>query len=196
MGPDRPPSRPAILLVGRVHGVRVSKCPRSTDCCRNLTSLCVTSAGSRRPPSELWPPPSRRPWLPTRSSGCSFGFVEFASRAHSKRAFRSSASGCSSGPPRRSSSGCRGLPGDSEAARGRSRRRNWGRSGWRWTCAPSLCPTAGSLLVTETRVAGVDARGRRSFRRYWRLVGPFSVLIRRRWLAAIARTASRDLSGV
>jgi hypothetical protein len=30
---------------------------------------------------------------------------------------------------------------------------------------------------------------RRSFRRYWLVVGPFSALIRRRWLAAIARRA-------
>jgi hypothetical protein len=50
-------------------------------------------------------------------------------------------------------------------------------------------PGGGSLLVTETRVAAVDERARRSFLRYWRLVAPFSALIRRRWLAAIARSA-------
>jgi hypothetical protein len=48
----------------------------------------------------------------------------------------------------------------------------------------------GSLLRTETRVAAVDERARRAFRRYWRLVGPFSALIRRRWLAAAARRAA------
>ena len=62
-------------------------------------------------------------------------------------------------------------------------------------------PSAGSVLIvanflaeervdgrtrlsTETRVAAVDEGARRAFRRYWRLVGPFSALIRRRWLAA------------
>jgi hypothetical protein len=44
-----------------------------------------------------------------------------------------------------------------------------------------------SLLVTETRVAAVDPAARRAFRRYWLAVGPFSGLIRRRWLAAAER---------
>jgi hypothetical protein len=47
----------------------------------------------------------------------------------------------------------------------------------------------GSRLTTETRVAAVDEAARRAFARYWRLVGPFSALIRRRWLARIAREA-------
>ncbi|SRR6266508_899697 len=51
-------------------------------------------------------------------------------------------------------------------------------------------PGGCSLLVTETRVAAVDEHARRAFLRYWRLVGPFSRLIRRRWLAAIARSAA------
>ncbi len=45
----------------------------------------------------------------------------------------------------------------------------------------------GALLVTETRIAAPDAAARRAFRRYWLAVGPFSALIRRRWLAATAR---------
>jgi hypothetical protein len=49
---------------------------------------------------------------------------------------------------------------------------------------------AGCLLSTETRVAAVDERARRAFRRYWLVIGPFSKLIRRRWLAAIARRAA------
>jgi hypothetical protein len=49
---------------------------------------------------------------------------------------------------------------------------------------------AGSRLLTETRVAAVDEEALRAFARYWRLVGPFSALIRRRWLAAAARAAS------
>jgi ribosomal protein S18 acetylase RimI-like enzyme len=44
-----------------------------------------------------------------------------------------------------------------------------------------------SLLVTETRVAAADAGARRRFAAYWTVVGPFSKLIRRRWLAGLAR---------
>jgi hypothetical protein len=44
----------------------------------------------------------------------------------------------------------------------------------------------GSLLTTETRVHGLTRRARRLFRLYWLVVGPFSALIRRRWLRAIA----------
>lgn len=48
----------------------------------------------------------------------------------------------------------------------------------------------GSLLTTETRVHTRTPRARRLFRLYWLLVGPFSALIRRRWLRAIARAAA------
>jgi hypothetical protein len=44
----------------------------------------------------------------------------------------------------------------------------------------------GSRLSTETRVLAVDDRARRAFRLYWLAIGPFSALIRRRWLRAIA----------
>jgi hypothetical protein len=44
-------------------------------------------------------------------------------------------------------------------------------------------PSGGSGLVTETRVGDVDL----AFRLYWLVVGPFSALIRRRWLRAVAR---------
>ncbi len=43
-------------------------------------------------------------------------------------------------------------------------------------------------LSTETRISGVDEQARRAFRRYWRFVGPFSALIRRRWLAGVRRS--------
>ncbi len=45
----------------------------------------------------------------------------------------------------------------------------------------------GCVLSTETRVDCVGAGARRAFRTYWLVVGPFSALIRRRWLAAVAR---------
>jgi hypothetical protein len=46
----------------------------------------------------------------------------------------------------------------------------------------------GARLSTETRVAATDATARRAFRLYWLVVGPFSALIRRRWLTAAARS--------
>jgi hypothetical protein len=35
-------------------------------------------------------------------------------------------------------------------------------------------------------VQAVDEAARRAFRRYWLVIGPFSALIRRRWLKRIA----------
>jgi hypothetical protein len=43
----------------------------------------------------------------------------------------------------------------------------------------------GSRLRTETRVQATNERARRRFRVYWLAIGPFSALIRRRWLRAI-----------
>jgi hypothetical protein len=43
------------------------------------------------------------------------------------------------------------------------------------------------FLSTETRVLALDGEARKAFRRYWLLVGPFSALIRKRWLAAASR---------
>ena len=55
-----------------------------------------------------------------------------------------------------------------------------------------LAPTAdGTFLSTETRIAGTDPAGTRTFRRYWRLVMPGSALIRRDMLRATAVRAER-----
>ena len=48
-----------------------------------------------------------------------------------------------------------------------------------------------TLLSTETRVVCGDAASRRKFRLYWRVVGPFSGLIRRSMLRAIRREVER-----
>jgi len=47
----------------------------------------------------------------------------------------------------------------------------------------------GCVLSTETRVRASTGRARLAFRGYWLVIGPFSALIRRRWLRAIARSA-------
>jgi hypothetical protein len=47
----------------------------------------------------------------------------------------------------------------------------------------------GSRLATETRVRALDDRARRRFRLYWLAIGPFSGLIRRRWLRAVQEAA-------
>jgi len=48
----------------------------------------------------------------------------------------------------------------------------------------------GSRLTTETRILATDESARRTFAVYWRLIYPGSALIRRGWLAAIARRAT------
>jgi hypothetical protein len=51
----------------------------------------------------------------------------------------------------------------------------------------------GKTLATETRVLCTDPRSRRLFRLYWLVVGPFSGIVRKDWLRAIARrTAARN----
>jgi hypothetical protein len=61
------------------------------------------------------------------------------------------------------------------------------RCAWDFVLTPS---GSGTLLATETRIAGTDAAGTRTFRRYWRLVQPGSALIRRDILSAVARRAT------
>jgi hypothetical protein len=56
-------------------------------------------------------------------------------------------------------------------------------------CAEPL--PSGCRLSTETRIAAVDQTARRAFRRYWLVVGPFSALVRRRWLAAAATAVAK-----
>jgi hypothetical protein len=48
-----------------------------------------------------------------------------------------------------------------------------------------------SRIRTETRVRATDAASRRRFLRYWRLVGPFSALIRWLWLREFKAIAER-----
>jgi hypothetical protein len=47
----------------------------------------------------------------------------------------------------------------------------------------------GSVVHTETRVKCADESARRSFRRYWILIAPFSALIRKRILEAVKDAA-------
>ena len=49
-----------------------------------------------------------------------------------------------------------------------------------------------SRLVTETRILCADGDARRSFRRYWIAVCPFSGAIRRIWLRDVKRAAERS----
>jgi hypothetical protein len=60
-----------------------------------------------------------------------------------------------------------------------------------WTFTVTGEAPGTTRLVTETRVACVDAASRRRFRLYWLVVRPFSGLIRRATLRAVAREASR-----
>jgi hypothetical protein len=57
---------------------------------------------------------------------------------------------------------------------------------WNFTILPT---DGGSLVATETRVRCTDAEARRSFARYWRVVRPFSGLVRTEALRAVRRAA-------
>lgn len=61
---------------------------------------------------------------------------------------------------------------------------------WNFTILPT---DEGSLVATETRVRCTDDAARRSFARYWRVVRPFSGLIRMEALRSIRRTAESSL---
>ena len=50
---------------------------------------------------------------------------------------------------------------------------------------------SGSVVSTETRVFANSPPARRRFAAYWRVIYPGSALIRRMWLRAIARRATR-----
>jgi hypothetical protein len=65
----------------------------------------------------------------------------------------------------------------------------WAKGAWNFLVEPG--PDGGTTLSTETRVRCTDARSRRTFRRYWLLVRPFSGLIRIEMLRAIRREAER-----
>ena len=54
-----------------------------------------------------------------------------------------------------------------------------------WNFRIEAVGVSGSIVSTETRVSSTDPASRRSFTRYWRLIGPFSALIRRRLLVMI-----------
>ena len=51
----------------------------------------------------------------------------------------------------------------------------------------------GSIVSTETRILCGDESSRRSFGRYWALIGPFSGMIRTRMLASIREHALDEL---
>ena len=58
-----------------------------------------------------------------------------------------------------------------------------------WNFVVSERAGGGSTVVTETRVASTDDDARRKFGWYWRLIAPFSALIRRIVLGQIKREA-------
>jgi hypothetical protein len=70
----------------------------------------------------------------------------------------------------------------------------WDRPGYAraaWSFSLSADADGAVRLSTETRVLCTDAGSRRRFLRYWRLVGPFSGLIRMEMLRAVRKAAER-----
>jgi hypothetical protein len=62
-----------------------------------------------------------------------------------------------------------------------------------WNFVVSERADGRSTVVTETRVASTDAEARWKFGWYWRLIAPFSALIRRIVLAQVKRDAERPV---
>ena len=62
-------------------------------------------------------------------------------------------------------------------------RPGYAKAAWQLLVVPR--PSGDTLLVTETRVQCTDASSLRRFRWYWRLVGPFSGLVRKQTLDLI-----------
>ncbi len=60
------------------------------------------------------------------------------------------------------------------------------KAAWSFELTESM---TGTTLATETRVLCLDSESRRSFARYWRVIGPFSGLIREEALRIIKRNA-------
>jgi|SRR5688572_25465727 len=56
-----------------------------------------------------------------------------------------------------------------------------------WCFSVEASSTETSVLTTLTRVQCLDRSSRRKFRLYWRLVGPFSGLIRSEWLRVVRK---------
>jgi hypothetical protein len=62
-----------------------------------------------------------------------------------------------------------------------------------WTIVVKPDGSGGSVFRTETRVVTTDADARRRFRRYWTMVSPGVVLIRREMLRLVRRDAERRM---
>jgi len=64
----------------------------------------------------------------------------------------------------------------------------WAKAAWNFRVDRAQ---GGATLSTETRVLCTDPGSRRAFRRYWRIVRPFSGLLRLEMLRAIRRDSER-----
>jgi hypothetical protein len=62
-----------------------------------------------------------------------------------------------------------------------------------WTLAVDPDGPTGSVFRTETRVTTTDLDSRRRFRRYWSLVSPGILLIRREMLRLVRQEAERRM---
>ena len=68
----------------------------------------------------------------------------------------------------------------------------WAKAAWNFRV--DAAADGRTTLSTETRVLCTDPRSRRTFGRYWRVVRPFSGLIRIELLRAIRGAAEREAS--
>jgi hypothetical protein len=84
-----------------------------------------------------------------------------------------------------------------EPAQSISDYRDWQRSGIKIAADIRAVPIDeySTLLVTETRVGAYDRPSRILFVLYWTFIGPFSAIIRRRWLREIYRRCKSCSTG-
>jgi hypothetical protein len=71
-------------------------------------------------------------------------------------------------------------------------RPGYARIAWSFVTAPM---DGGTRLTTETRIRCTDPASRRKFRWYWRVIGPFSGVVRREALLVIKRDAESARTG-
>jgi hypothetical protein len=69
-------------------------------------------------------------------------------------------------------------------------RPGFAKAGWSFRLTPR--DGGGTDVLTETRVVTTDEAARRKFRRYWRVIRPFSGAIRRRALVLLKEAAERS----
>lgn len=163
--------------------MRVS-CPRAYEAMKGVTASEITGFGlltwirrfGRKGPESILNAPGKQPLLEVATKS---GFLWLADEAGREGVLGTLVMAPADGRRFRDVAEFKALnaPGYAVAA-----------MNFRFT-AETTSAGAGCRVVTETRVRATDARSRRVFSRYWRVIYPGSAIIRVMWLRAIKRRA-------